>query len=413
MKILRLFFIVFIFSSVLRAEFNTDLKIMYAMDLRENGHLEQAADELYEIYNYNKKPVYLKFALSLYNESSSTKFIPILNYAKNILGNDPEFLRLEAVASIKAKDFRRAREILENLVKKQNQDNDKRILASVYMLQGEKKKGLSMLKNMYSSNKSMENLTVLVEILMAYKQRDKEAKNYFLEYYDKNGCDYDMVCMSLAEIYAIEKNPKRSMQLYDEIFLDRSDYLRRAIEVMVSTKNFEYAIELLNRYDEENYATRMRIYSLSGKVEQASRLAGMLYERTGNPQFLAEQAIYEYEANQDRMTPQTLKDISKKFKDSISKGANEPNILNYFGYILISNDIDVKEGIKLVTQALQRDPNSPYYLDSLAWGLYKMKECKNAEEIMLKAVKSDPTFLENQEAVEHLRAIKKCLEETK
>ena len=58
-------------------------------------------------------------------------------------------------------------------------------------------------------------------------------------------------------------------------------------------------------------------------------------------------------------------------------------------------------------EALKLEPNSPYYLDSLAWGLYKLGECAQAYEIM-------KYFGENiyeEEVAVHFEAIKKCLKE--
>jgi len=40
-------------------------------------------------------------------------------------------------------------------------------------------------------------------------------------------------------------------------------------------------------------------------------------------------------------------------------------------WFLINNDIDVNEGVDLVEQALELDPENPYYLDTKGWGLYK------------------------------------------
>ena len=72
------------------------------------------------------------------------------------------------------------------------------------------------------------------------------------------------------------------------------------------------------------------------------------------------------------------------------------------GYILIDNDIDVKEGIKYVEKALEFDPNNEEYIDSLAWGYYKLGKCKEAWEI-IKHIK-----LDNEEIKKHKEAIKKC-----
>jgi len=81
--------------------------------------------------------------------------------------------------------------------------------------------------------------------------------------------------------------------------------------------------------------------------------------------------------------------------------------LNYYGYLLIDHDIDVEKGIVLVQRALELEPNSPFYLDSLAWGLYKQGKCFEANEIM----KFFGEQIYEEEVLEHIEAIKKCLKE--
>ena len=53
---------------------------------------------------------------------------------------------------------------------------------------------------------------------------------------------------------------------------------------------------------------------------------------------------------------------------------------------MIDFDIDVKKGISLVKSALKTSPNNIAYLDSLAWGYYKLNRCKEALDIMKKVI---------------------------
>ena len=68
----------------------------------------------------------------------------------------------------------------------------------------------------------------------------------------------------------------------------------------------------------------------------------------------------------------------------------------------------MKKGIELVELALQNEPNNFYYLDSLAWGYYKLKECKKAWDI-LKPTFADKKFANSSESKEHQKAIKACI----
>jgi len=58
--------------------------------------------------------------------------------------------------------------------------------------------------------------------------------------------------------------------------------------------------------------------------------------------------------------------------------------MNNLGYILIDHDIDVNRGLSLVEKALSHSPDEFSYLDSKAWGLYKIGKYKEALEIFEK-----------------------------
>jgi Tfp pilus assembly protein PilF len=77
------------------------------------------------------------------------------------------------------------------------------------------------------------------------------------------------------------------------------------------------------------------------------------------------------------------------------------------GYILIDHDVNIQEGMQYVQKALEKEPDSSYYLDSLAWGHYKLGECQEASEIMKKVVNLEGG--DNAEVLLHIKAIEKCL----
>ena len=60
-----------------------------------------------------------------------------------------------------------------------------------------------------------------------------------------------------------------------------------------------------------------------------------------------------------------------------------------------------------VEQALQSDAESPYYLDSLAWGYYKQGECKKALELMKRVRKN--LAKEDDEVSAHVKKIQQCI----
>jgi hypothetical protein len=59
-----------------------------------------------------------------------------------------------------------------------------------------------------------------------------------------------------------------------------------------------------------------------------------------------------------------------------------------------------------VQKALKLEPDSAFYIDSLAWGHYKLGECKKAYTEMQKVIKE--LGLEDKEIKSHWNKIQKC-----
>ena len=101
-----------------------------------------------------------------------------------------------------------------------------------------------------------------------------------------------------------------------------------------------------------------------------------------------------------------LRRVVKKLKKAVQADP-DPLLLNYLGYLLIDNDVDPKTGIRYVKRALKAEPDSPFYLDSLAWGYYKLGQCKKAEAVMKKTLKA-MNGEQDDELDRHVKAIGEC-----
>jgi tetratricopeptide (TPR) repeat protein len=102
-----------------------------------------------------------------------------------------------------------------------------------------------------------------------------------------------------------------------------------------------------------------------------------------------------------------LNEVVNSFEKAIEQGVENSVYLNYYGYTLIDKEIDVPKGIMIIKKALKTEPENTYYMDSLAWGYYKLGECDEAYNIMKKVI--DIEGLKEKELIEHWDAIsKKC-----
>ncbi|WP_462324603.1 tetratricopeptide repeat protein [Desulfoplanes sp.] len=75
-----------------------------------------------------------------------------------------------------------------------------------------------------------------------------------------------------------------------------------------------------------------------------------------------------------------------------------PEALNYLGYTLAEQGRNLDRALVLVKNALKGDPGNGYYLDSLAWVLFKLGKLDQAWEAIRQAVQladEDPTIWEH------------------
>jgi tetratricopeptide (TPR) repeat protein len=75
-----------------------------------------------------------------------------------------------------------------------------------------------------------------------------------------------------------------------------------------------------------------------------------------------------------------------------------PEALNYLGYSLAEQGLNLDRALVLVNNALKQDPDNGYYMDSLAWVLFKQGKLNEAWEAIVQAVKlakEDPTIWEH------------------
>jgi hypothetical protein len=73
---------------------------------------------------------------------------------------------------------------------------------------------------------------------------------------------------------------------------------------------------------------------------------------------------------------------------------------------MINHDIRVKDGLKYAKNALEIEPDSVYILDSVAWGEFKLGNCKDAFSYMKKVV--DEIGTDDKEINRHWQKINSC-----
>ncbi|MFO7853448.1 MAG: hypothetical protein ACQERS_09700 [Bacteroidota bacterium] len=84
--------------------------------------------------------------------------------------------------------------------------------------------------------------------------------------------------------------------------------------------------------------------------------------------------------------------------------------LNNLAYLLIDEEINIREGLQLVDKALESKPGNYKYLHTKGWGLYKEGKYKEAYNILQKSWDlRRENAVYNHEAFHHLEAAKKAV----
>ncbi|MDR0448618.1 MAG: tetratricopeptide repeat protein [Treponema sp.] len=78
------------------------------------------------------------------------------------------------------------------------------------------------------------------------------------------------------------------------------------------------------------------------------------------------------------------------YEKALDMDSNNTTALNGLGYILADSDIDIKRGLKLCRQAVEKKPQSAAYLDSLGWAYFKNGDLNEARSWLRRAFDLSP-----------------------
>ncbi len=75
-----------------------------------------------------------------------------------------------------------------------------------------------------------------------------------------------------------------------------------------------------------------------------------------------------------------------EFRKILAIDPDSAMTLNYLGYMMADHNDRLEEAREYITKALQREPNSPAYLDSLGWVYFRLNKLPEAEEKLRQAL---------------------------
>ena len=262
---------------------------------------------------------------------------------------------------------------------------------------------MKYLESAYSVAYDENILADLTTIMYLKLGKKKEAIAYLESHSRIHGCTIK-VCEKLAAFYSDMDNTAGYISTYKRLYKYSKDTKYGSAIVKAYAYNRDN-YQLITFLEESGFddALLLRAYMAQKEYEKSIGLSNKLFLQTKDTAFQAQYAIALYEQSPNP-TPAVLREVINNLKAVVKKNP-EPSYLNYLGYLLIDHDVDIKEGIDYVNKALSFETNSGFFLDSLAWGYYKLKECSKALDAIEKARKSTA---ENIEIEAHYKKIKNC-----
>ena len=82
-------------------------------------------------------------------------------------------------------------------------------------------------------------------------------------------------------------------------------------------------------------------------------------------------------------------------------------LMNDLAYLLITNDINIAEGIELINSVLENELDNGDYLHTFGLGLYKQEKIKEAQEVLIKAWDLIPYY--DHDHFLHIKEVEKAL----
>jgi tetratricopeptide (TPR) repeat protein len=296
----------------------------------------------------------------------------------------------------------------EHLLEQSKEPMDLDLASNSFLYAGNFKRAVALLSRVYETVPREEVLLRMTDIMDQFTGERKRAIQ-LLETHRRlnmNIVSHD-VYAKLLTLYQREKDVDGVLETYKALYKQNNDeeYLTRIIDVYIYKRDIQGAIAFL----EEDQSRNDILYELYKREKQFSKALGLidkLYNEDNDAKWIAEKGVLIFENSKDKNDQKMIQDVISHFERAFELGNDDSIYLNYYGYTLIDKDVNVKKGIDVIENALLQQPDNMYYLDSLAWGYYKERECDKAYKLMKRVVAEEG--LTEPEIIEHWDAIRKC-----
>jgi tetratricopeptide (TPR) repeat protein len=387
---------------------------MLALDSEKNSDYQNSFKFYNKLYDLTKKEIYLQKSIEY--SFRTAQFEQMYKLSKTALKEFPKskeyFWRQLILSLYSLGKITEAINESKALIKEFQTSQSYELLANIYYTSKEYANSLKYYESAYTLNQNEKTLIQLTNILYSYLNKKDVALAYLETYLQTKGCGVQ-VCNKLMLIYQEQGNIDGMISILNRMYTKYKNnpelskttlVIQNLIISLLEKKDIKKAIKFLE--DTGIDQTKLiNLYYQDRQLAKALKLTKALYKKTRKPELLGKIAMYRFELATDK--EKVMPNVIANFELALSSGINNASYQNYYGYLLIDFDIDIEKGLNLVKEALKTAPNNIAYLDSLAWGYYKLQQCDDAYRIMSKVVVAAGT--KDKEIKKHWEKIKECV----
>lgn len=388
-----------------------DPYIMYAIEYENQEDYESSRKIFLKLFeNTNKYEYlveYLNLSFILKDYENVKKYVSL--YMIEGIKEEEQMLRLYTFSLLKLNEKEETLKYAKKLVNKFHHNSNHNLLASVYFDLKEYMKAEEEFIKSYKIDNSINTLQTITNIQYYYTNKKEQSEKTIKEYIKKNFYPFTL-SLQLLSFYEKDNKKEEILPLLEKM---HAYYKKNDIQPSLwETQNLlirylvkedkKKAIKFLEENNIES-TLLLTLYKNTNELKKASELLNGLYKETNNLDFLAQQAIIEFELAKNKKT--VLTSVIAKLDKVLTKISN-PFYENYLAYILIDYDLDIQRGLILVKKALSVEPENLAFIDTLAWGEYKNNDCENAYKNMKKVI--DNVKFDDDEIKLHWEKIKEC-----
>ena len=283
-------------------------------------------------------------------------------------------------------DFKGAQEAYQQMLRLGEESPEVRAkLVRLAIRQKNPTKALALLKDgQISKSQYLDAMSALVD--GGYIKQAKQVLG-LLETADPASPDLPFYKAVLA--YDGDKNPKAAMSILAQVSPENPNYDKSlTLRVQIASEIGDLpAARSLVREARERFPDRREFAGLEAALkDKAGDTAGAAktLEEALNTWPDDLDLLYRYGVALEKLK---RRDEAKAVMERIvDKDAGHADALNYLGYSLAEDGRDLERALGLIEKALEKEPDNPFFLDSKAWALYKLKRMDDALAAIEKAI---------------------------